>query len=549
MTPPTSFKRRIATAALPYANGDIHVGHLVEYLQVDFWTRFQKLIGNDCLYICADDTHGTPIMVKAKEMGVSPEEWIATNHKKHLKDFRDFEIEFDEFGSTHSDQNKEIAFELFQHLQDQGLIYEKKVEQLYDPSAQMFLPDRFVKGECPKCGSKDQYGDSCDACGATYSPSELRNPKSTVSGATPELKETAQLFLNLSERKEFLKEWIPLATSPEMSRKLFEWFESDLKPWDISRNGPYFGFEIPGFPGKYFYVWFDAPIGYISTTKVHCQRTGKSFASYWQDPTAERFHFIGKDIMNFHCIFWPSVLKDSPYCLPTKVFCHGMLTVNGEKMSKSKGTSILARTYLDHLSPTYLRYYYATKLVAGLDDYDLNFDDFVGRVNSELLGKITNLASRGATMLHKNFGGVISSLDDSSLGIELVEAVRRTKEDVATWFESREFAKGLGSIRDLAVLANRYFDEKAPWKLVKENPEAAHRVLSTTLYVFRSVAIFLKPILPSYVLQVEFLYREKQPMTWASLSEDLTGRSIEVYSHLLKPMSLDSLKKIQEQSL
>ncbi|MFC1750972.1 methionine--tRNA ligase, partial [Pseudomonadota bacterium] len=410
-----SSRKILVTSALPYANGSIHLGHLVEYIQTDVWVRFQKMRGNECHYVCADDTHGTPVMLRAQAEGITPEQLIERVHGEHLADFTDFHIEFDNYYSTNSDENKELAQAMYISLRDKGLIETRTIEQLYDPEKEMFLPDRFVKGTCPKCKAEDQYGDSCEVCGATYSPAELINPFSSVSGATPIMKESEHYFFKLGECEAFLKSWLleqgdnnPLQS--EAANKISEWFESGLRDWDISRDAPYFGFEIPDAPGKYFYVWLDAPIGYMASFKNLCEKKGIDFDSYWkQDSDAEVYHFIGKDILYFHALFWPATLKFSDHRTPNKIFVHGFLTVNGQKMSKSRGTFIMARTYLKHLNPEFLRYYFAAKLNDRIEDIDLNFEDFIQRINSDLVGKYINIASRCANFITKRFEGKLSA--------------------------------------------------------------------------------------------------------------------------------------------
>ena len=432
-------KRRIVvTSALPYANGDIHLGHLVEYIQTDFWVRFQKLRGNDCVYICADDTHGTPIMIRARKEGITPEALIARSHETHLKDFTDFQISFDNYYSTNSPENKALSERIYQAAEKLGFITKKTTPQLYCEHCKMFLPDRFVKGTCPKCGAEGQYGDSCDKCGSTYGAEELGNPKCTTCGGTPVVKDSEHLYFELEPQHDYLEKWIPGHTTSDVSNKLLEWFKEPLRGWCISRDAPYFGFEIPGYKDKFFYVWVDAPIGYIASLSNWCEKNGKDLADYWPTGAAaedggstagpELYHFIGKDIIRFHCLFWPGMLHTAGFKGPDKVFVHGFLTVNGEKMSKSKGTFVNARTYLDNLPPEALRYYYAAKLGGTTDDMDLNLGDFVQRVNAELVGKITNIASRGGQMLQKKLDGKLGTLDAE--GKALVEKCRAAGETV-----------------------------------------------------------------------------------------------------------------------
>jgi methionyl-tRNA synthetase len=545
--PATSQKRKIVvTAALPYANGFIHIGHLVEYLQADFWTRFQKMRGHDCIYVCADDTHGTPIMVKARELGITPEELIAGSHENHLKDFTDFGVGFDIYSSTNSPENRELSNEFYLKMRDQGHTDIRQIQQLFCEHDKMFLPDRFVKGTCPSCSAPDQYGDSCDKCGATYSTADLKSPYCAICRNTPVLKGSDHVFFKLNDFKAFVQDWMPKHTSKDVSSKLLEWFESDLRDWDISRDAPYFGFEIPGLPNKYFYVWVDAPIGYVSSTLQWCQKNGGDFDSIWRkDSEAEVYHFIGKDIIYFHCIFWPAMLKAAGFRTPNQVFVHGFLTVNGEKMSKSKGTMVPARNYLNHLDPMYLRYYYACKMTSTLNDIDLNVTDFVNRVNSDLIGKITNLASRGAQMLKKRIDGQLGPLPPE--GKKLVELAQSKSETIAQHYENRDFARAITEIRELADEANKYFDEKAPWNLIKTDVEGTRAVLSTTLNLFRILAIYLKPILPAYSDKVANLMSET-PYVWADAAKTLEAGSIGEYEHLATRVEQESLERAIEES-
>ncbi|RYZ68920.1 MAG: methionine--tRNA ligase, partial [Proteobacteria bacterium] len=487
------------TSALPYANGSIHIGHLVEYIQTDIWTRYQKMCGHDCVYVCAADTHGTPIMMKARELGVKPEDFVIGQQAEQAKDFKDFGVDFDIYSSTNSEENRILSEEVYTKMRDAGHTLVKPVKQLYCDHDKMFLPDRFVKGTCPNCGSPDQYGDSCDKCGATYAPTELKGPYCATCRSTPVERSSDHILFKLNDFREFLKEWMPQHTQKEVAAKLMEWFEGDLRDWDISRDAPYFGFEIPGFKEKYFYVWIDAPIGYIASTWQWCKQNGKKFEDYWKNEETEIYHFIGKDITYFHLLFWPAMLKSTDFKMPTQVFVHGHLTVNGEKMSKSKGTSIKARTYLNHLDPMYLRYYYASKLTSRVDDLDLNVTDFVNRVNSDLVGKITNLGSRGAQMLKKRIDGKLGSLSSAgaagaaSGGEALVRSAQAKADAIGLLYEAREYARALNEIREIADETNRYFDEKAPWNMIKEDVEGTRAVLTATLNIFRLLAIYLKP--------------------------------------------------------
>lgn len=535
-------RKIVITSALPYANGYIHLGHLVEYLQTDFWSRFQNMRGHECLYICADDTHGTPIMVRARELGIQPEDLISRSHQEHLSDFQDFQISFAQYGSTNSPENRELCEEFYAKMSAKGHIHTKEIQQLYCDHDKMFLPDRFVKGTCPKCQAVDQYGDSCDSCGATYSPSELKNTACSLCGNKPVLKPSEHIFFKLNDFKEYLKNWLPQHTSPEVSRKMMEWFEEDLRDWDISRDEPYFGFTIPGTNGKkFFYVWVDAPMGYISTTLQWCKKNNRSLSEFWKNTDSERYHVIGKDITYFHTLFWPALLKAADYQSPNQVFVHGHLMVNGEKMSKSKGTFIAARTYLNHLNPEYLRYYYSTKLNSSADDLDLNFEDFTNRVNSELVGKITNLGSRGAQMLNKKGGGQMTTPD--SEGLTLIQAAQNKSEAIAQLFEKREFAKALTEIRNIADETNRYFDEKAPWKTIETDLPGTLQVLTTTLNVFRIIAIYLKPILPQYADKVAALLNEKS-YNWQDAQTVLTQRPIQSYQHLMTRIEPEKIQNM-----
>ena len=531
-----SDKRKIVvTSALPYANGDIHLGHLVEYIQTDFWVRFQKLRGNECIYVCADDTHGTPIMIRARKEGITPEELIARSHAEHMRDFSDFQVKFDNYYTTNSPENKTLSERIYAAMESSGAITRKSTPQLYCEHCKMFLPDRFVKGVCPKCGAEGQYGDSCDHCGATYGAEELGSPKCTTCGATPVVKDTEHLYFELEPQHDYLEKWIPGHTTSDVSNKLLEWFKEPLRGWCISRDAPYFGFEIPGHPGKFFYVWVDAPIGYIASLQNWCAQNGKNLEDYW--PTSgcgegsgvELYHFIGKDIIRFHCLFWPGMLHAAGFKGPDKVFVHGFLTVNGEKMSKSKGTFVNARTYLDNLPPEALRYYYAAKLGGTTDDMDLNLADFVQRVNSDLVGKITNIASRGGQMLQKKLEGRLGSLDDE--GRALVEKCRAASATIAKFYEDRRFNQVVVEICRLADAANEYFDRREPWKTVKTDAEATRTTLTAALNAFRLIAIYLKPILPAYADKAMKLFGETE-WTWESLGETLENRALGEYEYL-----------------
>ncbi|ABK47993.1 methionyl-tRNA synthetase [Shewanella sp. ANA-3] len=536
----TSQRKILVTSALPYANGPIHLGHMLEYIQTDIWSRYQKLRGHECHYICADDAHGTPIMLKAQQLGMAPEEMIAQVNKEHQQDFADFNIAFDNYHSTHSEENRVLASDIYLKLRANGYIKSKSISQLFDPEKSMFLPDRFVKGTCPKCKSPDQYGDNCDACGATYSPTELINPKSAVSGATPVMKDTEHFFFDLPAFEDMLKEWTRSgALQTEMANKLDEWFEQGLQQWDITRDAPYFGFEIPDAPGKYFYVWLDAPIGYMGSFKNLCDKHPElSFDEFWaKDSKAEVYHFIGKDIVYFHSLFWPAMLHGSGYRQPNSVYAHGYVTVNGAKMSKSKGTFIKARTYLDHLDPEYLRYYYAAKLSSRIDDLDLNLEDFVQRVNSDLVGKLVNLASRTAGFITKRFDGKLAKIADTTL----TDAFLAKQEQIAEFYETREYGKAMREIMALADIANGFVADAAPWQLVKQDDqqETAHQVCSNALNLFRILVTYLKPVLPRLALDVEAFFQ--QTLTWDALNQDMAGHEIAPFKAMMQRVELEKV--------
>ena len=540
-----SNKRKIlTTSALPYANGEIHIGHLVEYLQTDFWVRFQKMRGHECRYMCADDTHGTPVMISARNQGITPEELIDRFHKNHLKDFNDFEIEFDNYYSTNSPENKELSEIVYAKMVEHGHIEERPIRQLFCDHDKMFLPDRFVKGTCPNCSAEEQYGDSCDNCSAHYDPTDLKGAVCVLCGNKPVEKESIHIFFKLNDFREFLQDWVKEHTSKEIANKLDEWLKEDLRDWDISRDAPYFGFKIPGTDDKYFYVWLDAPIGYISATKNWCESQGRDYKEFWGDEDTELYHFIGKDIVYFHTLFWPAMLKNADFKTPDNVFVHGFLTVNGEKMSKSKGTFINARTFLNHLPPTFLRYYYACKLNGSIDDVDLNLDDFIQRVNSDLIGKITNLASRSIQML-KKLDLKTGTLTEE--GLSLVKKAQEKSKIIAEHFENRNFSKATLEIRDIAEEANRFIDEKEPWKVISDNPEEVREVLTAIINVFRIITIYLKPIIPSYAQKVANLLNEEE-YTWDSVEKILENHEVKKYKHLLNRVESESVDKILEET-
>lgn len=546
-------RKILVTSALPYANGSIHLGHLVEYIQTDVWVRFQKMQGHEVHYVCADDTHGTPIMLRAEKEGITPEALIEKVHAEHAADFAGFLVEFDNYHSTNSEENKELAQNIYRALKTNGKIATKTIEQYYDPVKNMFLPDRFIKGECPKCHAKDQYGDSCEVCGATYSPTELINPFSAVSGATPVRKETEHYFFKLSECEAFLKDWTRSGTlQAEAANKMGEWFASGLSDWDISRDAPYFGFEIPDAPGKYFYVWLDAPIGYMASFKNLCEKKGLDFDEYWKkDSTTELYHFIGKDILYFHALFWPATLEYSSYRKPTQIYAHGFLTVNGEKMSKSRGTFITARSYLDHVqNPEYLRYYYAAKLNGTMEDIDLNLEDFVARVNSDLVGKYINIASRTAGFIAKRFDGKLRAATISPV----ISEMRAASQTIAECYAARDFGRALREIMALADKANAYVAEAAPWDMAKKEGQetALHTVCSDALEMFRLLTLYLKPVLPKLAVSIE-AFLQVAPLGWSDVQNGLPdGHAIEAYQHLITridPKQIEAMTEANKESL
>ena len=535
-------RRLLVTSALPYANGQIHIGHLVEYVQTDIWVRFQRMRGHEVHYVGADDTHGTPIMLRAEKEGLTPKELIANVWKEHKRDFDDFLISFDNYYTTDSPENKKLSQRIYLKLRDAGLIEMRSIEQAYDPVKEMFLPDRFIKGECPKCGAKDQYGDSCEKCGATYSPTDLKNPFSVVSGATPIKKVSDHYFFKLSDPRceTFLRDWTQVSTplQAEARNKMKEWVgqpgDSKLGDWDISRDAPYFGFEIPDAPGKYFYVWLDAPIGYYASFLNYCQAKGMNFEEWVRpDTTTEQYHFIGKDILYFHTLFWPATLHFAGYRTPTNVFAHGFLTVDGEKMSKSRGTLISAHSVIESgFNPEWFRYYFATKLNDSMEDLDLNLQDFVARVNSDLLGKYINIASRSAGFLVKRFGGVVS---DEAMNNPLLAEITSSSEKIADLYEAREYAKALRSIMELADKVNAFVDENKPWEIAKdpERESDLQRVCSVTLEAFRLLSLYLKPVLPQVTAGVED-FLSVPAMSWNDVKTPLSSQNpIKAYKHLM----------------
>ena len=556
-------RKILVTSALPYANGSIHLGHMVEHIQTDVWVRFQKLRGHECYYCCADDTHGTPVMLAAQKQGIAPEDMIAKVREEHLADFTGFGIGYDNYYSTHSPENKQFSQDIYRALKANGKIESRVIEQLFDPEKQMFLPDRFVKGECPKCHAQDQYGDNCEVCGTTYSPTELINPYSAVSGAKPELRESEHFFFKLGECADFLKAWTsgnnPHDGKPHLQaealNKMKEWLgegeETTLSDWDISRDAPYFGFEIPDAPGKYFYVWLDAPVGYMASFKNLCDRIGVDFDEYFKaDSQTEMYHFIGKDILYFHALFWPAMLHFSGHRAPTGVYAHGFLTVDGQKMSKSRGTFITAKSYLEQgLNPEWMRYYIAAKLNSKIEDIDLNLQDFISRVNSDLVGKYVNIAARASGFIAKRFEGRLKDVADSALLAKLTAQ----SEAIAECYESREYAKALRDIMALADIVNEYVDANKPWELAKQEGQDArlHEVCSELINAFTMLTAYLAPVLPK-VAENAAKFLNLEAITWANTRETLGEHAINKYEHLMQRVEqkqVDDLIEANKQSI
>ena len=556
-------RKILVTSALPYANGSIHLGHMVEHIQTDVWVRFQKLRGHECYYCCADDTHGTPVMLAAQKQGIAPEDMIAKVREEHLADFTGFNIGYDNYYSTHSPENKQFSQDIYRALKANGKIESRVIEQLFDPEKQMFLPDRFVKGECPKCHAQDQYGDNCEVCGTTYSPTELINPYSAVSGAKPELRESEHFFFKLGECADFLNAWTSGNNphdgkphlQPEALNKMKEWLgdgeETTLSDWDISRDAPYFGFEIPDAPGKYFYVWLDAPVGYMASFKNLCDRIGIDFDEYFKaDSQAEMYHFIGKDILYFHALFWPAMLHFSGHRAPTGVYAHGFLTVDGQKMSKSRGTFITAKSYLEQgLNPEWMRYYIAAKLNSKIEDIDLNLQDFISRVNSDLVGKYVNIAARASGFIAKRFEGRLKDVADS----ELLAKLTAQSEAIAECYESREYAKALRDIMALADIVNEYVDANKPWELAKQEGQDArlHEVCSELINAFTMLTAYLAPVLPK-VAENTAKFLNLEAITWANTRETLGEHAINKYEHLMQRVEqkqVDDLIEANKQSI
>ena len=590
-------RKILVTSALPYANGAIHLGHLVEYIQTDIWVRYQKMHGHECYYVCADDTHGTPVMLRAEKEGITPEALIERVHGEHLRDFTGFHVEFDRYHSTNSAENRELSSAVYLKLCDASLIERKTIEQYYDPVKEMFLPDRFIRGQCPKCGAQEQYGDGCEVCGATYSPTDLVNPVSAVSGSTPVRRESEHYFFKLGDCEAFLRDWTRSgALQNEAANKLDEWFTAGLQNWDISRDAPYFGFEIPDAPGKYFYVWLDAPIGYMASFKKLAADKGLDFDAWWlAGSNTELYHFIGKDILYFHALFWPAMLKSAGYRAPSGVFAHGFLTVNGAKMSKSRGTFITAESYLaSGMNPEWLRYYYAAKINGSMEDIDLNLTDFIARVNSDLVGKYVNIASRTAGFISKRFDGnlcnKIASLEkfayldayldtidfqpdnDLSTGVKappvqklakfedpeheeyaLIRGTQKAATRIREFYDAREYSKVIREIMHLTDLSNQYVNDNKPWELAKEAgmESQLHKICTVSVNLFRLLTLYLKPVLPKLAAEVE-AFLNIAPLTWADANTLLTGHTINAYSHLMtrvEQKQIDALVAANQQSL
>ena len=529
----TTVRKMLVTSALPYANGHLHLGHLVEHIQTDIWVRVHKMLGVTCISVCGDDAHGTPIMLKAQQLGVTPEALTAEMQASHLRDFNDFSIDYDCYHTTHSSENQALAVNIYAKLQAQGDIVKKTIHQAYDPIKSMFLPDRYVKGTCPKCGAHDQYGDSCEACGATYAPTDLLNAVSAISGAAPISKESEHYFFDLPRYETLLKDWTRQGhLQVEVANKLDEWFAAGLKQWDISRDAPYFGFEIPGTVGKYFYVWLDAPIGYMASFKKYCNEHDVSFEEFWNaDSTTELYHFVGKDIVYFHALFWPAMLASSGHRLPTAIYTHGFLTVNGQKMSKSRGTFIEARQYLAHLHPEYLRYYFAAKLNGRVDDLDLNFSDFSNRVNADLVGKVVNIASRCAGFINKQFD---NKLSDTLVKLELYDELIASRASIINAFVERDYALAVRLIMDAASAVNQYIDAEKPWVLAKDpqTQPLVQGVCTMGLNLFRVLITYLKPIVPNMAYAAE-TFLNCDSLTWYSIDQPLLNHTINSFVPLM----------------
>ncbi len=538
-------RKIVVTSALPYANGPIHIGHLVEYLQTDIWVRFQKANGNQCLYFCADDTHGTPVMISARCEGIKPEQLIERVHVEHIRDFKNFHIEFDNYHSTHSQENRQLSELIFKRLVEKGSIVKSEVEQAFCDSCKMFLPDRFIRGTCPKCRAENQYGDSCDSCGATYQPTDLINPACAACGGRPVRRKSLHYFFKLADYQGRLKELIASGyTGKSVSNKLDEWFAAGLRDWDISRDGPYFGFKIPGEENKFFYVWLDAPIGYIASCKNYCDRNGLDFEKVWNGDW-ELYHFIGKDIMYFHALFWPAMLMASGFKVANKLFVHGFLTVNGEKMSKSKGTFIKAETYLKYLDPEYLRLYYASKLTDGVDDIDLNLDDFVAKINSDLVGNLANLASRSVTMLTGKLDSMLGKLDSN--GRELVNQLTAARQSIINDYENLNYASVIRQITSLADTANRFIEQNQPWATIKTDAEKTRTTLTAVINAVKILSVYLKPVLPVFAERIEKILNVK-PLSFADVDNVLENHRINEYVRLAERIEKKKVVAMIEES-
>lgn len=546
-------QKLIVTCALPYANGSLHFGHILEHIQADIWVRFHKMQGSECYFICATDTHGTPIMLKAEQMGISPEQLISSVHAEHLSDLNAFGISFDNYYNTHSEESKLLVYQIYNKLKENNKIYSKVINQLYDEEKGMFLPDRFIKGTCPKCKATDQYGDNCEVCGTTYGPMDLIDPYSTISGSKPVIKESEHYFFKLSECGEFLKNW--LSTSNRLQRdannKMQEWLESGLQDWDISRDKPYFGFPIPNTQDKFFYVWLDAPVGYLGSLLNYCNSHNISYDDLWQDENAKLYHFIGKDVLYFHALFWPAVLNYSNNKTPDGVFVHGFLTVDGQKMSKSRGTFITAKSYLESgLSPTFYRYYIASKLSNKIEDIDLSLDDFIARVNSELVGKFINIAARSSSFLSRQFDNKLSgTIGDNSL----LDQILSIKETVTKYYTDREYNKAIRSIMAVVDEINLYVDNTKPWILAKDpsKHEELHQVCSILINAFRLISIYLKPVVPDLITKIEE-FLDIKPLMWPDLNNTLCNHTIKPYSHLIsriEPKMIENMLEINKTNI
>lgn len=554
--PRTTPRTILVTTALPYANGPIHIGHMVESIQADIWVRFQKLIGNDCTFLCADDTHGTPILIRARNEKRTPEELIASIYDLHVNTFKTYGIGFDHYSSTNTDTNRMLCEEFYISMRDKKHCHVKQIKQTYCDHDKMFLPDRFVKGTCPNCKAEDQYGDSCDVCSATYSPTDLKDPKCSLCNNPPTLRDSDHVFFKLNDFKTLLNDWVPKHTSSEISRKLNEWLKDDLRDWDISRDEPYFGFKIPGYNDKYFYVWVDAPIGYISTSKDYFKDNPQKYEALWKNDSSELYHFIGKDIVYFHCLFWPAMLTAANYRTPTNVFVHGFLTVNGEKMSKSKGTFIEADLFAQHADPVFLRYYYACKLSSALDDIDLSLEDFVQRVNSDLVGKYVNLGSRSAQLLHKYTGGKLAEIQ-SPENLQRLLDILVASQEIQKHYEARDYAKAVQQIRANVDTINQYFDQCAPWKVLKDNPTSLEALesLSVALNAFRIFTIYLSPIIPTISEKVAELFGESS-YTWPAIPTSPTvewlkssyyyksSTTLQPFQHLIQRLDIKAVNAV-----